>query len=148
MSTDTRMVAILHTDLLLSSGKLPDQAGHAFLTAWRKAHEQDPVGTKNYAESGQAEIVLVAPDHAELNRVAEKANAHGAAHALITDAARTMLAEPVVTALGLGPMPKTDCNALTRGLPLLKTRRPSDFAIGVFLIQSGSCQPRTSNPCS
>lgn len=52
MSTDTRMVAILHTDLPLSSGKLPDQAGHAFLTAWRKAHEQDPAGTKNYAESG------------------------------------------------------------------------------------------------
>jgi peptidyl-tRNA hydrolase len=76
-------------------------------------------GAEAYADENQAKVVLLAPDLASLERVAAEARSRGIAHAMITDAARTVLKEPAVTVLGLGPMSKTDCNALTRGLQLL-----------------------------
>lgn len=119
MSTETRMVAIFRADLPLPPGKMAAQAGHAFLTAWRMSRANDPHGAEAYADDSQAKIVLLAPDLAALERVAAKAGNRGIAHAMITDAARTVLKEPAVTVLGLGPMSKTDCNALKRGLQLL-----------------------------
>ena len=113
------MVAIFRADLDLPPGKLAVQAGHAFLTAWRKAYAADEAAAADYANDIQTKVVLVAPDLATLERIAAKATERGVPSALITDAARTVLPEPTVTVLGLGPMSKTDCNALTRGLRML-----------------------------
>ncbi len=113
---ELRMVAVFRADLRLPPGKMAAQAGHAFLTAWRQA---EPGLAREYAESAQVKIVLEAPDLVALERIAAKAVRRGVPMALITDAARTVLPEPMVTVLGLGPMTKTDSNALTRGLNLL-----------------------------
>lgn len=113
------MVAIFRADLDLPPGKLAVQAGHAFLTAWRKAYAADADTALDYADDVQVKIVLLAPDLAALERIAAKAKQRGVPTAMITDAARTVLPEPTVTVLGLGPMSKTDCNALTRGLQML-----------------------------
>lgn len=113
---DYRMVAIFRADLPLPPGKMAAQAGHAFLTAWRQA---DPIFAADYAENGQTKIVLLALDLPALLRIKAKANQRGVSAALITDAARTVLSEPTITVLGLGPMSKTDCNALTRGLEMM-----------------------------
>lgn len=112
-----RMVAIFRADLPLPPGKMAAQAGHAFLTAWRQS---DPTIARLYADAMQVKIVLLAPDLATLERIETKAKQRGVPSALIIDAARTILPEPTVTVLGLGPMTKTDSNALTRGLKLLE----------------------------
>jgi PTH2 family peptidyl-tRNA hydrolase len=113
------MVAIFRADLQLPPGKMAVQAGHAFLTAWRKALMHGYDAAFDYADGLQVKIVLLAPDLAALERIKAKAEQRGVPAALITDAARTVLPEPTVTVLGLGPMSKTDCNALTRGLEML-----------------------------
>jgi peptidyl-tRNA hydrolase len=119
MVDELRMVAIFRADLDLPPGKLAVQAGHAFLTAWRNAYASDEDSALDYANDMQTKIVLLAPDLATLERIEAKAKKRGVHTALITDAARTVLLEPTVTVLGLGPMSKTDCNALTRGLEML-----------------------------
>lgn len=114
-----RMAAVFRADLPLPPGKLAAQAGHAFLSAWRLSRASNPRMAESYAESAQTKLVLVAPDEAALRRAAERAAARGVAAVLITDAARTVLAAPALTVLGLGPMSRTDFNALTRGFALL-----------------------------
>lgn len=113
------MVAIFRADLPLPPGKMAVQAGHAFLSAWRKAVNRHYDNAMDYADGLQIKIVLIAPDLTALERIKEKAEQRSVPAVLITDAARTVLPEPTVTVLGLGPMSKTDCNALTRGLEML-----------------------------
>jgi peptidyl-tRNA hydrolase len=114
--TGARMAAIFRADLPLPPGKLAAQAGHAFLTSWRRAVRS---AAETYADAEQTKVVLVAPDEAALRRIAARATERGVACALITDAGRTVLPEPAVTVLGLGPMTRTDYNSLTRGLELM-----------------------------
>ena len=64
-------------------------------------------------------LALLAPDLDALNQIAERAKRRGVAHALITDAGRTVLPVPTITVLGVCPMSKTDSNAITRGLKML-----------------------------
>src|SRR5438270_11248662 len=100
-SSDLRMAAIFRADLPLPPGKMAVQAGHAFLSAWIGT---DPKLALDYIEASQTKIVLVAPDLSTLERIAEKARNRKVSFAFITDAARTVLPEPAVTVLGLGPM--------------------------------------------
>lgn len=118
-ASETRMVAIFRADLPLPPGKMAAQAGHAFLSAWRLALKDNAENAMSYADAAQVKIVLLAPDLPTLERIQGKAHQRGVPAVLITDAARTVLPEPAVTVLGLGPMSKTDCNALTRGLEML-----------------------------
>jgi peptidyl-tRNA hydrolase len=119
MPDTSRMVAIFRADLALPVGKLAAQAGHAFLSAWRAAALADHNYAQRYADGDQTKIVLQAADLTALLRIAAKAAQRDVPYVMITDAARTVLTEPTVTVLGLGPMSKTDCNALTRGLIML-----------------------------
>lgn len=114
-----RMAAIFRADLAMPPGKLAVQAGHAFLTTWRNFAHRDPEAASHYATASQTKIVLMAPDLAALERIRDKAEQRGVAYSLIVDAGRTVFTEPTVTVLGLGPMSKTDTNALTRGLDML-----------------------------
>ncbi len=114
--SELRMVAIFRADLEMPVGKLAVQAGHAFLTAFRKA---PPELQEAYDFCVQAKLALIAPDLVALNEIVRKATERNVPYALITDAGRTVFPEPTVTVLGLGPMTKTDSNALTRGLEML-----------------------------
>lgn len=116
---ESRMCAVFRADLPLPPGKMAAQAGHAFLTAWRLSRGVCPVAADEYADASQAKLVLLAEDEAALREIEARAAARGIATALITDNARTVLAVPAVTVLGIGPMGRTDYNAITRGLALL-----------------------------
>lgn len=117
---ELRMVAVFRADLPLPEGKLAAQAGHAFVGALLEALDRDVEMATAYIESvAQVKIVLVAAGVDDLRRVQEKADNRGVITYLVTDAARTVLPEPTVTVLGIGPMNKTDSNAITRGLALL-----------------------------
>lgn len=113
--SEVRMCAIFRADLPLPPGKMAAQAGHAFLGAWLKATPNDRL---LYNLCAQPKVVLMAADEVELRSICEKAKKRKVPHVLITDAARTVLPSPAVTVLGLGPMERTDYNALTRGLSL------------------------------
>lgn len=119
LPSELRMAAIFRADLPLSPGKLAAQAGHAFLTVWREAADKFPERIHSYDDFGQTKLVLLAPDLATLTRIYAKARERNIPAALISDAGRTELEAGTVTVLGLGPMSKTDSNALTRGLSLL-----------------------------
>jgi peptidyl-tRNA hydrolase len=118
-AAEWRMVAIFCADVPLPAGKLAVQAGHAFLSAWRQAAATDSGKAESYAETSQTKVALLAPNLQTLERIASKAKARNVSAVMITDAARTVLTAPAVTVLGLGPMSRTDCNALTRGLEML-----------------------------
>ena len=113
------MVAVFRADLPLPEGKLAAQAGHAFLGAWCKTYNDRPGMAIDYANGAQVKIVLLTANLGELFRVQEKAEGRLVATYLVVDAARTVLPEPTITVLGIGPMTKTDSNAITRGLALL-----------------------------
>ena len=117
-TTETRMAAIFRADLPLPPGKMAAQAGHAFLTAWRYSRAVSLAAAEEYAEASQAKLVLVAKDEPALLGIAARAARRNVAAALITDSARTVLPVAAVTVLGLGPMSRTDYNALTRGLEM------------------------------
>jgi peptidyl-tRNA hydrolase len=95
------------------------QVGHAILSVWRVACDIAPDMARQYEDEAQMKIVLLAPNLATLERVQNKAAQRGIPAVLIMDAGRTVLSEPTITVLGLGPMTKTDCNALTRGLEMM-----------------------------
>jgi PTH2 family peptidyl-tRNA hydrolase len=111
-TSEQRMAVVFRSDLPLPPGKMAAQAGHAFLGAWEDTPRERRPGTV------PAKMVLLAADEAELRQIQARARARGVAAVLITDAARTVLPAPAVTALGLGPMERTDYNAITRGLDL------------------------------
>lgn len=113
------MVAIFRADLTMPVGKLAAQAGHAFLGAWRQAAIRRPELAVGYDADVQMKLCLQAPDADALRRICCRAAARAVPYALITDEGRTVFDGPTLTVLGLGPMTKTDSNALTRGLALL-----------------------------
>ena len=118
MSTDIRMVAVFRTDLRLSALKMASQAGHAYLMTFLQAQAAGHPLASEYAKGSQAKISLAAPDLATLQKILERAQKRGVPAFLVTDEGRTELGKPTVTVLGLGPMTKTDSNALTRGLEM------------------------------
>jgi PTH2 family peptidyl-tRNA hydrolase len=114
--SDLRMVAVFRGDLEMPIGKLAVQAGHAFLAAFRSAPQEL---REAYDFGEQAKLALIAPNLNALLEVENKAARRGVPNVLITDLGRTVFSEKTVTVLGLGPMTKTDSNALTRGLEML-----------------------------
>jgi PTH2 family peptidyl-tRNA hydrolase len=108
---ELRMCAVVRGDLAIPPGKLAAQVGHAFVGAWVSAA---PLG----GEWSITKIVLRAESEEALLRVMDVAARRGVPHALVRDQGRTVFATPTVTCLGLGPMGRTDYNAVTRGLSL------------------------------
>jgi peptidyl-tRNA hydrolase len=69
---------------------------------------------RQHVADNQPKLSMEVPDLAALLKIKAKAERRGVPHFLVTDAAHTVFAEPTVTAIGLGPLTKTDGNALTR----------------------------------
>lgn len=87
-------------------GKLMTQAGHAYVHAltnsMQRADRKQVVS--DYLDSGQAfKITLVVDSIADLRELHAKMEADFGT-ALITDAGRTVFANPTTTCLGIGPL--------------------------------------------
>ena len=110
------MLAIFRADLSLSLGALASSSGHAFVSSWLKYGEMNPGLAADYANAPERKYVMAAPDLAALHDIVARAERRRVAVVLIPRASFAFAPDPEIAALGLGPMSKTDWNALTRGL--------------------------------
>ena len=79
----------------------------------------------DYANAPERKRVLAAPDLAALHDIAARAERRRIAVVVIPRASFALTAEPDIAALGLGPMSKTDWNALTGGLKQILGSMPT-----------------------
>lgn len=114
-SDKLRIVVVFRADLpMMTPPKAEVQFGHAVAAVLRHAWKTDPALVDQYFEDNQPKLSMEVPSLADLEKIAAKAAKRGVPHFLVTDAAHTVFDAPTVTCIGLGPMTKTDGNALTR----------------------------------
>lgn len=112
-----KQVIVVRTDLRMSVGKLAAQACHASVSALLEAQAED-VG--KWLNEGQTKVVLQVSSEDALVALQERCSASAVAHALISDAGRTELAQGTLTALGVGPATAERVDAVTGALSLLR----------------------------
>ena len=110
------MPAIFRADLSLSLGALASLSGQAFVSSWLKHCEMNLGLAADYANAPERKHILAAPDLAALHDIAARAERRRIAVVFIPRASYAVAPDPEFAALGLGPLSKTDWNALTRGL--------------------------------
>jgi len=105
----------------MTSGKAASQAGHAFLDSFLTASRDN---TEAYLADGGTKIVLTVPGERELCDLFHKAKQAKLPCAMVIEENHVMLphfdGSPVVTAIGIGPMPRIQARPITKGLPPLK----------------------------
>lgn len=115
------MYAIVRTDLDMNHGKAASQAGHAFLDSFLTA----PPDLKDaYIADGGTKIVLCVPGEEELCDVFFRAKQAKLPCAMVIEQDHIMPphfdGSPLPTAIGIGPILRSQAKSLTKGLPLLK----------------------------
>jgi peptidyl-tRNA hydrolase len=105
----------------MTSGKAASQAGHAFLDSFLTA---TPDLTAAYIADGGTKIVLTVPGERELCDLFYKAKKAKLPCAMVVEETHVMPphfdGSPVVTAIGIGPLPRNQAKQITKGLRLLK----------------------------
>jgi peptidyl-tRNA hydrolase len=91
------------------------QAGHAFLHAYWDAEARFPERARSYRQGNAKKIVLVVETTAELEEVAAKIDGFG--YTLVKDAGLTVFPEPTITAVGLGPIDRSEAPDWLARLP-------------------------------
>ena len=114
------MVLVTRADLNLSRGKLAAQCGHAVAECILKAKRDNPRMLKRYTGAGARKIVCETPDLDSIKRLYGDARTCGLVCYMVTDAGHTEIPAGTVTVLGIGPGPRTEIDALTGDLPLVK----------------------------
>ena len=114
------MVLVTRADLDLSRGKLAAQCGHAVAECNLKAKREDPRMLKRYTGGGARKIVCAAPNLDSLKRLYGDARLCGLVCYMVTDAGHTEIPAGTTTVLGIGPGPRSEIDALTSNLPLVK----------------------------
>ncbi|AZO29394.1 aminoacyl-tRNA hydrolase [Mesorhizobium sp. M1B.F.Ca.ET.045.04.1.1] len=116
-STDElRIAVIFRADIDIPRGKGEVQFGHAVALL---VHGGGEVAT-SYMAGLQMKLSMEVDDLDAIALIMAKAKARGVPFAVVEDAGRTVFGEPTITCIGLGPMNKTDCNALTRNARMRK----------------------------
>jgi len=105
----------------MTSGKAASQAGHAFLDSFLTA---PPENTAAYLEDGGTKIVLTVPGERELCDLFHRAKLAKLPCAMVIEENHVMPphfdGSQIVTAIGIGPLPRNEAKSITKGLPLLK----------------------------
>jgi peptidyl-tRNA hydrolase, PTH2 family len=105
----------------MTSGKAASQAGHAFLDSFLTA---SPDNVKAYLDDGGTKIVLTVPGERELCDLFHKAKQARLPCAMVIEENHFMPphfdGSPIPTAIGIGPLPRSEARRITKGLPLLK----------------------------
>ena len=114
------MVLVTRSDLKLSKGKLAAQCGHAVAECVLKAKREQPRMLKRYMSEGARKIVCETSDIESLRRLFGDARVCGLVCYMVTDAGHTEIPAGTVTVLGIGPGPRSEIDALTSSLPLVK----------------------------
>lgn len=114
MSSETdelRMAIVFRPSLDMPRGKSEVQFGHA-IAMLMIAADQELVAA--YMAGSQLKLSMEADDEVAFDAILSRAGLRGVTCVKVVDAGRTVFGEPTFTCIGLGPMNKTDCNALTR----------------------------------
>lgn len=103
----------------MPSGKLAAQAGHAYTDALCHALDTDPDRFWSYRRgTGGSKVTLLVKNEHALRRAYAEAIAAGLPATLITDSGHVLLphfdGSPVVTALGIGPCRRGECQHITK----------------------------------
>lgn len=121
MQNELLLYAIVRTDIEMPVGKLAAQAGHAFLGTYELCRNMQPDTSAEYRDSDlKKKICLAAEDEAALLRIRDLCEERGIPARLIRDAAVTVFDEPTLTAIGIGPVRRSDLPGYVRHLPTLK----------------------------
>lgn len=120
------MYAIIRGDLDMPPGKLASQAGHAFTNTLLKSLETDRATANHYEQTDGnigTKICLKAKSLHKILEIQKQAVELGINNQLIVDSGHIMLpyfdGNPIVTALGIGPLTKEQAHFL-RKLELVK----------------------------
>lgn len=104
----------------MTPGKSASQAGHAFLDAFLTA---PPDKTKAYLDAGGTKIVLAAKDERQLCDIYHAARMAKLPCALVVESGHIMLpvfdGREIVTAVGIGPVDRTEAREITKRLRLM-----------------------------
>lgn len=118
MSEELFMYAIVSAEAVKASngarGKMAAQVGHAFCKALFDAMERFPNRVRDYTTESSPKSVLIASE-AELFKLYDLYQDQFGI-ALIKDAARTVFPEPIITALGIGPILKSEREDILKNL--------------------------------
>lgn len=96
----------------LNTGQLVAQCGHAFVDAFVEATQKRPDTIDEY-KANAIKVALRADDISKLMDAEAAATAAGLPCARITEQDGT------ITAIGIGPARRSECNKITRGFKLL-----------------------------
>lgn len=114
------MYAVVRRDLEMPPGKLSAQAGHAYTESLFDCIERHPLLADRYRrkDNGGSKVTLYCRDEREIRELEVKCAEAGVAHALFTDEGHVLPphfdGNPVVTALGIGPVTRRDAKALVK----------------------------------
>ncbi|MCX2818449.1 peptidyl-tRNA hydrolase Pth2 [Haladaptatus sp. F3-133] len=111
-----KQVIAVRTDLGMGDGKLAAQVAHASLNAYEEADENAANG---WRRTGATKVVVSVGSEDELLELERKARSANLPHALVRDAGRTQVESGTATAVGVGPAPEEDVDAVTGDLKLL-----------------------------
>jgi len=115
-ATDELRIAVVYrADLEMPRGKSEVQFGHAVGKLLSCLSEND---LADYDDGSQMKLSLEVDNADELEAIMRRAAMRCVRAVKVVDAGRTVFGEPTMTCIGLGPMNKTDCNALTRNARL------------------------------
>jgi len=105
----------------MTSGKAASQAGHAFLDSFLTA---SPDNIRAYLDDGGTKIVLTVSSERELCDLFHRAKTAKLPCAMVVEENHIMPphfdGSPIVTAVGIGPLPRDQAKSITKGLRLLK----------------------------
>ncbi len=119
------MYAIYRADLEMPPGKLAAQCGHAFQLALEQARLKDPGIEARYKGTGNGtKITMYAKNLGQLLRAYRDAQAAGLPCALIIDRGHVLPphfdGQPIITALGIGPAYRDECEHFTKRYTLVR----------------------------
>ncbi len=119
------MYAIFRSDLEMSPGKLSAQAGHAFEMSYAKALLERQTITSQYKGTGNGtKISMYAKNLNQLLRAYKECREANLPCELIIDRGHVLLphftGEPIITALGIGPVYKEEVAHITKRYTLMK----------------------------
>ena len=105
----------------MTRGKAASQAGHAFLDSYLTANIDSQ---QAYARDGGTKIVLAVPDEKALCDLYYQARMAKLPCAMVVESQHIMPpsfdGQPIVTAVGIGPLKRSEAKPLLRGLRLMQ----------------------------
>ena len=110
MREELRIAVVFRADLDIPRGKSEVQCGHVIAMLLYEQHD----ACDDYMAGSQMKLSMEVPDTAALEKIARRAALRHIPCVKVVDAGRTVFDGPTFTCIAIGPMDKTDCNALTR----------------------------------